>query len=321
MRGKQIDHGSLSSLHGWFPVALSKSPSTVWWRFLGAQRFTASFFQDTLTTQSTEQRLVCQTPFAALDTFNDSVPPTAFIFHVSRCGSTLLTQLLASLDRCIVMSEPPVIDSFLRFHHAQPESSGGAHALRKLIAALGQRRQPEEQNFFVKLDSWHIHSLPLIRKAFPDTPCLFLYRQPAEVLRSHQRQRGPQMVPGLIDPALLRLDASDLAPADLDGYCVRMLESFFTSGLEHAASGQMILLNYTQLPEILWSDLLARFAMPCTPAELANIQARSGFHSKHATNKFDGDPLTAPHAANAVPSRKLASCYAQLEQLRMNLHH
>ncbi len=162
VRGREVDYRDLPSLAGWFPVTLShQAPRPMlWWRFMGGRRFTEAFFEDSLALQPSAERQVCRTALTVLDDpvhgFGHSVPPTAFIFHVSRCGSTLLTQLLAAEAGCIVLSEPPVLDAFLRLHHARPEHSGGARMLRQLVAALAQRRQPAEQHCVVKLDSWHI---------------------------------------------------------------------------------------------------------------------------------------------------------------------
>ena len=49
-------------------------------------------------------------------------------------------------------------------------------------------------------------SLGTVRRAFPDVPWVFLFREPVQVLASHLRQRGAHMVPGAIDPALFGLD-------------------------------------------------------------------------------------------------------------------
>jgi hypothetical protein len=297
-------------------IASEKLPS-LWWRFVVEKRFVDPFFTDTLRGMEKEQQLSCQTPFSALAQIQDYLAPTAFIFHVSRCGSTLLTQSLASLPQCIVMSEPPIIDSFLRLHHADPDQSGAEHRLRQLIAGLGQRRFGNEQKFFIKLDSWHIHDLPLIRKAFPATPCIFLYRQPVEVLASHARQRGPQMVPGLIDPARLQLDTETLHPADLEGYGIQVLKHFFKSALQHALSDELVLMNYKQLPQFICSHVLPFFSITCTPSEIAIIEDRLKFHSKNRTTAFNGDP----QPAHAAICEQVDPYYDRLEQLRIGQNH
>src|SRR5271166_938284 len=39
--------------------------------------------------------------------------PAGFIFHMSRCGSTLVSQMLAQLDEVVMLSEPQVLNDVL----------------------------------------------------------------------------------------------------------------------------------------------------------------------------------------------------------------
>ncbi|EJE52531.1 hypothetical protein PMI14_02742 [Acidovorax sp. CF316] len=324
LRGREVGPAERQSLHGWFPVSLQHDPATVWWRFMGEQRFTAPFFDDTLAWQAAPDRRVCSTPLSALEDLPDSVPPAAFIFHVSRCGSTLLTQALATSPQCIVMSEPPALNAFFRLHHRHPEHSGGARTLQRLVAALGQRRSPAERHLVIKFDCWHLPWIPFVQAAFPGTPVVFLYREPSEVLASHRRQRGRQMVPGLIDLSRLadmlhRPGAPELAPGDLDGHAIRVLESLYRCGLEAATTSDLVLMDYGQLPAVIWHGLLDTLGMECSPTELAALQARSGFHSKHSHDRFEGDPLPT-HAQPLPPTPEHLGethrLYQRLEQLR-----
>ena len=45
-----------------------------------------------------------------------------------------------------------------------------------VVAALGQPQHPEERALFLKLDAWHTLELPLLQRAFPGVPWVFLYR-------------------------------------------------------------------------------------------------------------------------------------------------
>lgn len=302
-----VDPGTLDSLRDWFPIALDGAE--VGWRYLPG-RFTAPFFADTLTAQERAERRVCRTPHDWLERTGPAIPPSAFVFHASRCGSTLLSQMLAGLPQCVVLSEPPVIDDFLiRYGAAPPEIA--VPGLRRLLRALGQQRHGET-HFIIKLDSWHLPHLPLLRAAFPETPFWFLYREPHAILESHRRQRGPQMVPGLVLPAEF---GANLAPGDLDGWCARVIAHLYEHALAHA--GELRLLDYRQLPSIVWDALLGELGIDCTPQQLAAMRGRAGFHAKSAGAPFAGDPpastTTAPHLL-----AMLAPLYAQLEALRLS---
>lgn len=308
LRGQPVAADTLASLRHWFPVALQGRE--IVWRHV-PNRFTASFFTDTLHQQDPTQRYICRTELDRLTRLEPALTPSAFIFHSSRCGSTLLAQLLTTLPCCIVMSEPPIVDAFLNLHQTAPEADGGSANLRQLILALGQQRSSEESHFFIKLDSWHIHSLPIIRAAFPHTPCWFLYREPEAILASHQRRRGPQMVPGMI----ASLTQETLAAGDLDGYCAKVLAGFFEAALANVEYLQLI--HYRQLPDILWQDLLPRQGLDCTSEQLERMRQRSGFHAKDQNIRFNAD--APPISSHPILQQRAAPLYAQLEQRRSKI--
>ncbi|MBX3589112.1 MAG: hypothetical protein KF796_20975 [Ramlibacter sp.] len=317
VRGTEVRREDLPSLEQWFPVTIDAQTLSVWWRHVGVRPFTEPFFHDTLTSQPSADRRICQTPLAELGDGFDCVAPTAFVFHVSRCGSTLLMQMLAARTDAIVMSEPPVLDAFFRLHHHQPEQSGGLVTLRRLVAALGQRRTGRERHLFVKLDSWHAPWMPLLREAYPETPFVFLYREPDEVLASHGRSRGPQMVPGFVDMSRLKVDAGGLAPGDLDAYSARVLSAIFAAALEAVPVARPILLNYRQLPQVVWSELLPGLSVHLAPEELGALKARSAFHAKHSTAVFTGDGAPTSAGRAGAPDVALAvRGYEKVEALR-----
>lgn len=306
LRGGTVAPSDLSSLRDWFPVAIDDDG--VVWRHIPAQ-FSEPFFFDTLETQARELRRVCRTPHDWPVDTGPALAPSAFIFHVSRCGSTLLTQLLASLPQCVVHSEPPVLDDFFRRLALLPASQH-VPALQALLASLGQRRHGAT-HYIVKLDCWQIDHLALLRQAFPATPCWFLYREPLAVLASHRRQRGLQMVPGMVYPTSF---APDVLAGDLDGWCARVVAHLMQTALKHARDLRLI--NYEQLPGVLPNALLSALGITPTPEQRQALMARASYHAKQGGAHFTGDPAsdvtTAPHLVEV-----LAPLYAQLEALRM----
>lgn len=310
MRGRQVGLDEVESLRGWYPVvALGDG---ICWRYFGDKRFAEPFFHDTLTALVQPERLCLHTDYDALDGIAETLAPTAFFFHSSRCGSTLLCQLLATLPDCVVMSEPSVLDSFLRRYYADPGLPDAEQKLRAIVSVLGQKRFAEERHLFVKLHSWHIGSLPLFRRAFPDTPFLFLYRKPDEIMASHRRQRGPHMVPGLVDGAMPPAVITPVPAHDLEGYCAKVLEYFFGTALAHA--DELICIDYRQLPNLIWDELLDFFSIATAPGLIEAMRSRAGFHSK-GRGAFTGDPDTKS-AQNEVEMETLERYYEQLNALR-----
>ncbi|MEN9864989.1 MAG: hypothetical protein RL748_579 [Pseudomonadota bacterium] len=316
LRATLHEANRIESWHDWFPITLDEHHLI--WRHI-PQRFTTPFFADLLSQQSPTHRQVCLTPLDHLPHLPATPAPAAFIFHTSRCGSTLLTQMLATLPQCIAISEAPIIDVCLRASPATMRADQQLALLRYVILALGQRRQ-QESACIIKLDCWHLPYLPMLRAAFPDTPCWFLYREPQAVLASHQRQRGPQMVPGMIFPQQLPTAGTPLAAGDLDGYCIQVLALLFQSALGQCSAhpATLHLLNYQQLPHAVWQQFLPQLGIHPEPDQLAALQARAGFHAKQQGTPFAGDASSTLSAASTDLLQSLVlPQYQKLEQQRI----
>lgn len=270
----------LPPLTGWVPGrvhwddARPLEGARVDWVHMPDARFTEPFFEDTLTRamrRPANGLFRHQTTLAQLKRWREISPgiaPTGFIFHVSRCGSTLMTQMLARLPDALVLSEAPPIDAVLRADQTTPRL-GEAECiavLRAMVSALGQARAEGQARLFVKFDAWSALQLPLIRAAFPDTPILFLYRDPLEVLVSQRRQPGLHMSPWMVPPEHFGLPA-EARTWDADLYGARMLAAIYQAGLTDHARGRSLLLNYSQFPETAWTRAALHFGID--PAELA----------------------------------------------------
>jgi hypothetical protein len=118
------------------PIEVATSKITIHWQDLTDIPFTEPFFEDTLRLANPTAHHTTTWPDPSI-TSHDFISPTGFIFHASRSGSTLLTQLLTCLDHCIAISEPPIIDEVLQSRLPTPDKIS---LLRDMIQALAQRR-------------------------------------------------------------------------------------------------------------------------------------------------------------------------------------
>jgi hypothetical protein len=310
----------------WMPVRLywEGDHPMVDWCYLGASRFTEPFFADTI-----EKRFY--TPFnllfrkqtsidvlAELEQVAPGVPPSGFIFHMSRCGSTLVSQMLAALPQNIVISEAIPIDMALRSNFFHPEVTDEQRVkwLRGIVSALARPRAGKEKYFFCKLDCWHILELPLIERAFPGVPWIFLYRNPVEVIVSHHGQRGTQMVPGMLAPNWLGLDAPDLTAVSLDDYAARVLVRLCEAALQFRDASSLFV-NYRQLPDAVWSRIAEHFRIEFSPADIERMREVAQFHAKSPWERFGEDTTTKNRAAadwmRELAAQYLDPLYAKLE--------
>jgi hypothetical protein len=128
--------------------------------------------------------------------------------------------------------------------------------LQWLVGALAWRRHPAEKNVFLKFDCWHVMFLPLIQRAFPDVPWIFLYREPLEVMASAQKQLGGQMIPGVLEPGLFGWEQGMVSRMSLFEYAARALGKLCEAALAEARAGNGKLVNYRQLPASIWPVLM-----------------------------------------------------------------
>jgi hypothetical protein len=315
---------------GWMPINVSLRPdgAQIDWCQLMDVRFTEPFFEQTITRALRDPaRLLfrLQTPLAALEApqnANHARSPRGFVFHVSRCGSTLVSQLLAALPQNHVVSEAPPLDQLLetlrrdtRISHEQRISR-----LRGMINVLGRYDAGSEQNYFIKFDSWHVLELPLIIEAFPEVPWIFLYRDPVEVMVSQHRQRGSQMVPGLIDPRIFDLESAAALSMPLDEYCARVLAQIYTAAATHLPLGRGRLVNFSELPAAVWGSFGDFFGVAWTPEDLARMKSASLQNAKAPESAHSSDSEAKQREASPLIRRLAAEWldapYEKLEALR-----
>jgi hypothetical protein len=317
---------NVALLENWAPLRLySRNGDTfVDWAYLGTERFTDPFFEQTITRCLRHPANVLFRHHTSIEVLRDlyeerrGLEPAGFIFHISRCGSTLMAQMLAALERNIVISEARPIDQVLR---APMADSQRVTWLRWIVSALARPRQPAESNFFIKFDAWHVLQLPLVQRAFPNVPWVFVYREPIEVMVSQQRQRGVQMVPDAIGPARFGLEPHESWITRLDEYCAGVLATLCEAALTHRGCGHGRMMNFKELPGAVTGSLPDFFHVDWTADELARMKAAAQFDAKRPGMNYENDvPIKQREANDEL--RRLARAwvdpvYARLEQARV----
>ncbi|SDX21931.1 hypothetical protein SAMN04515617_10286 [Collimonas sp. OK242] len=311
----------------WIPYKLLRQDQQ-WrclWLSLAGKRIVEPFFSDTILRCRADAAHKQRFPsFSSLEYLTDCaavatdvIAPSVFIFHVSRCGSTLISQLLGLSGKNIALSEVPLIDELLRMSRNQAESSAAEAALKASIALLGRRRLGQEEHMFIKLDSWHVFFAGTLRRLYPDVPFVLLYRAPDEVLLSHQKRRGMQTVPGLIEAELFGMSRAESIGYDGDRYIAKVLEYYYSQFLILAEQdARSVLLDYRQ-GGIEIVRRLAEFSAICLDeTETAAMAVRSRFHAKYPEQGFAEEKKESCRCADLQPAQAM---YARLEQLRTKL--
>lgn len=300
------------------------------WCYTGKERFTEPFFDHTIELKFRKPFNLLfrhQTPLEFLGELHakeNRLAPTGFIFHMSRCGSTLVSQMLASLPRNIVISEAPPVDSVLRANIVSTSVTDEQRIewLKWIVSALGRRRQ-KEKYYFIKFDSWNTLDLNLVRRAFPEVPWIFLYRNPVEVIVSHMRQRGAQMIPGMVRQMLPGIELSETLEMPAEEYCARVLGQICRAAVDCARKSGAPVINYDQLPGAVTGRMIEHFRAEFTPEEIGQMKHAAQFNAKTPRFVFTSDGETkrkeAGEAVLRAAEKWVNALYEQLEEMSVKL--
>jgi hypothetical protein len=217
---------------------------------------------------------------------DEAAAPAGFIFHLSRCGSTLLSGGLAELDDTSVLSESPLLTALLL--DATLTETQKRAALPRLVR-LQAAPFAGRGRIVVKWNAWDLFLFPLIDAAFPGVPRVLLFREPEEILASHARSAGRHMAG---DPALAALHPA-FAPlsgeADLLDFRIGVLKALTDAMRACAGDPEAMPLDYARLDAAGIDGACRHFGLVPSAAARARIAQRLGVHSKALDQPFEAD--------------------------------
>lgn len=279
-----VDAASRREVAGYVPTAIVRRGGELRVRWLRAsgRDFRDPFFTDTETRLIEEalRGVIIETGIDALsdDQRGGHIEPTGFIYHTSRSGSTLLSNMLGAIPDYLVMSEPGALLSFLGTidaSSAAPRAEAVA-VVRSTIHALGRAGADYARGCFIKFFSGNVLQIPAIRQAVPQVPEVFLYRDPLEVLVANLKHPAQRWVwaaalTGLpFDVALERPVAELIA---------RALGRKMQAMLEHVEDGTL-LINYAEIGPDTPRILLQFFGVPYSGDVPAKMAAKLSISAK-----------------------------------------
>lgn len=300
-------------LKGWLPVdAFSERgrPRLRWLDVNGA-RLDEPFFEQTVARVKSERPDAPElfTDFDALIQFErvaDAPEPDGFIFHSSRCGSTLVANACRALDGAIVVSEAPVVDKLVWPYLA---GDGGSHALlrrlflRAALRALGQRLRGDERRLFVKFSCCGVLRLPFIRSVWPEVPWVFVHREPVEVMVSNLRQ-VPEWMRADEQPelasAVTGLSEAEAAGVGGEEFCARALGNFYAAAVDEAGP-RTLFVGHEELSAEKLLEVVRFFGFKPDGEEKARVAAAAGLYAKDARPSRPFVPDGAGKRAAATP--------------------
>lgn len=240
---------------GWLPASVgADSEATepqIDWLWIDQAAINAPFYEDVLNnfrSRPINRLIQIRTSMATLlngEGRQEDISPTGLIYHMSRCGSTLVGRMLASQPDTIVLSEPSPMDAMINLaQRPDVDTDAAIGMIRATVSALGRWAAPSKR-FVIKLDAWHTLSMPLLRAAFPVTPWVFLFREPLEVIVSHLKQPGRHTVQGLREAE--RLLTVDDAQQSREIQIGKAISAIGGAAIENWPLGGGVAINYTSL--------------------------------------------------------------------------
>ena len=285
-------------------------------RQIGPDELRDAFMQETIARVAAPETIVHVAGDSVGGAGADAAP-VGLIFHVARCGSTLISQSLKRLDDLVVYAEPQPVNELLAPPHRWPRADLVA-ALRTLGAAFARHaRKP----YVLKLSSWNTLYCDLVAEAFPDTPWVLSLRDPIEVGVSLLRS-PPGWFQATVDASrslATRVDP-DGASRSREEFVARVYGAFCDSAARLDVSrGKLI--PYEALPAALWEIVAPHFSLSIDRWQRDSIAAAARTYAKGpigAAREFAPDAATKQASASSELRRATASlARPHLERLKM----
>jgi hypothetical protein len=323
-----------TDLKGWMPVdavVVEGRPGLLWMDMTGMS-LSEPFFQQTVERAKADHRRELFTEFDVLlqvEKQFDSVEPTGFIFHSSRCGSTLVANACRSISNSIVLSEANAIDKliarFITDADSPVKESLYSVFLRGVVHALAQRQTGTEQHLFIKFACCSFAQFERIKRIWPNVAWLFLYRDPVETIVSNLSDVPPWLVDNdrRVLASITGSSPAEIAEMSLEELCARTIGSLYSTAYNLANDNSM-LLNYQQLSVPVIARVLNFFRIDVSTGELETIARTSGVYSKEVsgTRAFvadvDAKQKLASDLVREMSERWGSEPYRLLEQKRTN---
>jgi hypothetical protein len=243
-----------------------------------------------------------------------------FIFHMSRCGSTLTAQMLASNDRFFVLSEPTIINAVLdpALNITQKKRD---LLLQASIYALAICSPIICEQVFIKFRSWNILYLDQILRDFPDVSWMFIHRHGLEVLQS-VLEKPPGWLRSRRSYAkyfarLLAVNKNDISAMTDNEYVTRMLGTFCRVAKD-STSKNGLFIDYYELKDSFATMVKRLWHIDLNDKEIEIMKNVSQLYSKDVNKKerFQSDSEEKRAKASRV-QKEFTDRFVESERVKL----
>lgn len=297
------------------PVRAGLAPTGLYLalREIGREELQDAFMQQTIARVRAQERIVHVAHGGPVDR---GTAPVGIVFHVARCGSTLISQSLKRLGNLVVYAEPQPVNEILAPPHKWPRADLVA-ALRTLGGAFARHAAGP---YVLKLSSWNTLYCDIVAAAFPDTPWVLSLRDPVEVGVSLLAS-PPGWFQGTAEAArgLSQQVDPEHAAHSPEEFVARVYGAFCAAAARLDA-GRGRLVPYESLPAAVWDIVAPHFLLAIDASQRDAIAAAARRHAKApigTATEFTSDVAAKQDAASQSLRQAIESlARPQLERLR-----
>lgn len=222
-----------------------------------------------------------------LDTTPSPLPIGGFIFHLSRCGSTLISQLLNQIPSNLVLSEPlPFHELTIHnlFYPSEPQVFE-----KRIHTLMNSYTQPFQEShkkrLIIKFTAQDLFTIEQVLNSYPTVPWVFVYRSPLEIMASlsvppiKNQYTYYYYKNKAFTSQLLQESPEQVAQYSYEEIISKLLAFWTEKAIKHLPN-RGLAINYSDLPQAAFDQLLTHFNIQPTAQELAAMQERANFQSK-----------------------------------------
>jgi hypothetical protein len=218
-----------------YPYNFKSPVPSVSWLDFGSILLSDPFYDQTIWNIRSSSRLVTErnTSIEELVQLADSFPPiepAGIIFHISRCGSTLLTNVLKAGGECTVLSEAPLIDCLVqqdKFQGISVGVEGLENTRRRLLqAVISLYTACFGLQVVIKAHTTNMMHISRLRLIWPWVPFIVNIRNPVEVMASNLAKPS-DMMRSILTPYtshnVFGFTGPETRQMSMEEYCARCL--------------------------------------------------------------------------------------------------
>jgi hypothetical protein len=236
------------------------------------------------------------------------VLPAGVIFNMSRCGSTLLLNLLKRADNVVGLSEAQPFERMMYLAASRSvywAKTCGA-LLTPLTTIFAHYQGPPPKRVVLKCAMGGIATLKAVRAFWPDVPCVVLIRNPTEVLVSNVQKpprwlreayddnRTDGLFGGMFGPPpddILASGIVDLSAWAVGRYCAEAL-AVLDDGCR--------VVDYEDLTEGTAIGIAEYFGLSFSAQELHHVRELLRLDAKTPWRAFDADSQKKRSEVNEI---------------------